>query len=102
MNNININKISDIDAIRLTRQNDPNQVNNNVSSTVEDKSSVKTDKVEFSQQATAVGKLVDQVKQFPDVRQDIVTELQVQVSAGEYHPTNDEIAHAILKDEVRN
>lgn len=102
MNKINIDKVSDLDAIRAARQTDVYQVSKQNTQKAESTVPVAEDKVDFSSRAAEVGKLVDQVKQFPDVRQDLVSELRVQVSAGEYHPTNEEIATAILKDEGKN
>lgn len=102
MGKININKTADIEAIRAVRQNDLYQVNKTKTSTAEVNSSVGGDKLEFSERASEVGKLVDTLKSFPDVRTDKVNELRVQISAGEYQPTSDEIANAILKDEGKN
>lgn len=99
MNKINISKTNNIEAIRATRQTDIYQAGKNTAQKAEENGPITGDKVEFSDRAAEVGKLVDEVKQFPDVRQDLVEELRVQVSAGEYHPTNEEIAHGILKDE---
>lgn len=99
MGKININKTTDIEAIRATRQNDLYQVNKTKTSSVETKSSVNGDKLEFSKRASEVGKLVDTIKSFPDVRTEKVNDLRVQISAGEYKPTSDEIANAILIDE---
>lgn len=102
MSKINISKTTDIEAIRATRQTDVYQVSKNATQKSEGKSPVAEDKVDFSSRAAEVGKLVDQVKQFPDIREDLVSELRLQVSAGEYSPTTDEIANAILKDESRS
>jgi negative regulator of flagellin synthesis FlgM len=57
------------------------------------------DKIEFSSKGAEVGKLVDQLKQFPDVRQDRVDSLRQKIQSGEYRPASEEIADAILKDE---
>ena len=100
MSKINITKTSEIEAIRVARQNDLYQINKTDSPTVENKATVSQDKLEFSERATEVGKLIEQVKQFPDVRQAKVNELRTQITAGEYHPTSEEIADAILKDEI--
>lgn len=99
MNKLNINKANDIEAIRSTRQNDLYQINKTDTKQVENKPVVSQDKLELSERASEVGKLVDQVKNFPDVRADKVNELKAQISAGKYEPTGDQIADAILKDE---
>jgi negative regulator of flagellin synthesis FlgM len=101
MSKINISKSTDIDAIRAARQIDLYQAGKSAPQKTEDKSPIAEDKVNVSNRAAEVGKLVDDIKQFPDVRQDLVNELKVQVSAGEYNPTSDEIAAGILKDEGR-
>ncbi len=89
-----------MDAIRLNRQHDLQQVGKNTSATVENKVKIDEDKLELSTKASEVGKLVDQVKQFPDIREAKVSDLQVQIAAGEYNPSSEEIAAAILKDEI--
>ncbi len=98
MSKINIDKTSDIESIRATRQGELYQVNKSATQKTE-KSPVAEDKLQLSDRASEVGKLVSEVKQFPDIRQDVVSELRVQIAAGEYQPTNEEIANAILKDE---
>lgn len=100
MTNININKINDLDSIRLNRQNDLYQVGKSNAPAVENKGKIGEDKLELSQKASEFGKLVDQVKQFPDVRDAKVNELKLQIAAGEYNPSGEEIAAAILKDEI--
>ena len=89
-----------MDAIRLNRQNDLYQVGKDTLATVENKVRVGEDKLEFSPKASEFGKLIDQVKQFPDVRQAKVEDLKVRIAAGEYNPTGEEIAAAIMTDEI--
>src|SRR5688500_10727349 len=100
MSKIDINKINDMDAIRLNRQNDLNQVGKNISAAVENKVRISEDKLEFSPKAAEFGKLVDQIKQFPDVRSEKVEDLKVRIAAGEYNPSGEEIAAAIMTDEI--
>ena len=63
------------------------------------KASPEKDKIEFSRKSAEVGKLVDQIKQLPDVRHGRVNELKQKIAAGEYDPSAEDIADAILKDE---
>jgi flagellar biosynthesis anti-sigma factor FlgM len=63
------------------------------------KASLGSDTVSFSGKGAEVGKLVDQIRSLPDVRQDRVAELKAQVDGGEYDPSSDTIAAAIMKDE---
>ncbi len=100
MSKININNANDIEAIRAARQNNLYEVTKGNIQKSETKISVSEDKLELSPRAAEVGKLVDQVKELPDVRTEKVNELRVQISAGEFQPTSDEIAKAILKDEI--
>ncbi len=89
-----------MDAIRLNRQNDLYQVGKNNSPTVENKVKIGEDKLELSPKASEFGKLIEQVKQFPDVREGKVEDLKIQIAAGEYNPSSEEIAAAIMKDEI--
>ena len=57
------------------------------------------DKVELSGKGAEFGKLIDQVKQLPDVRQDRVNEIKQKIASGNYQPAAEDIADAILKDE---
>src|SRR5947199_10813255 len=59
---------------------------------------VDRDRIEISTQATEVGRLVDQIKTLPDVRQDRVNEVRQQVASG-HRPDADDIADAIIKEE---
>lgn len=64
-----------------------------------EKAAPEKDKIEFSAGSAEVGKLVDQIKQLPDVRQGRINELKQKIAAGEYSPSSEDIADAILKDE---
>jgi negative regulator of flagellin synthesis FlgM len=64
-----------------------------------DKVSLGGDKIELSHKGAKVSQMVDQIKQMPDVRQDRVDELKQKIASGEYGPSSDKIAAAILKDE---
>jgi negative regulator of flagellin synthesis FlgM len=63
------------------------------------KVSLGKDKVELSGKSAEFGKLVDRLKQLPDVRQDRVNELKQKISSGNYGPSAEDIADAILNDE---
>jgi negative regulator of flagellin synthesis FlgM len=63
------------------------------------KVSLGKDKVELSGKSAEFSKLVDQLKQLPDVRQDRVNELKQKISSGNYEPSAEDIADAILNDE---
>lgn len=99
MSKININKTGDINALRTARQNDIRQVGKNTVQSADNKAVIGDDKLQLSNRAAEVGKLVDDVKELPDVRQGKVTELRGRIEAGEYNPSSEAIADAILKDE---
>ncbi len=63
------------------------------------KVSLGKDKVELSGKSAEFSKLVDQLKQLPDVRQDRVNELKQKIASGNYGPSAEDIAGAILNDE---
>jgi negative regulator of flagellin synthesis FlgM len=63
------------------------------------KATLGKDTVSVSDKSAEFGKLIDQIKQLPDVRQDRVDELKQRIAAGDYHPSAEEIADALLKDE---
>lgn len=60
---------------------------------------VDTDKLELSDRAATVGKLVDKLNETPEIRTDRVEALRAQIAKGEYQPDAKNIADAILKDE---
>ena len=53
----------------------------------------------LSSGAAAVGRLVDVMKELPDVRSERVETLRGKIAAGQFDPASDEIAAAIIKDE---
>lgn len=55
--------------------------------------------ISVSDRAAQVGKLIEQIKDAPDIRQEQVEALRQKIGAGEYDPPAGEIADAILKDE---
>jgi negative regulator of flagellin synthesis FlgM len=63
------------------------------------KATLGKDTVSVSDKSAEFGKLIDRIKQLPDVRQDRVDELKQKIAAGDYHPSAEEIADALLKDE---
>lgn len=98
---INIINTQGSDAIQAAKNNRAEKADKSVSqaSSRGKKASVSEDKIEFSSKGAEVGKLVDQLKQFPDVRQDRIDSLKQKIESGEYNPASDDIADAILKDE---
>lgn len=99
MSKINSNKMNDLDAIQASRQTIVRSADKGKTAATDAKITVGEDKIEFSERAGEVGKLIDQVKNMPDVREARISALREQIKAGEYNPSNEEIADALLKDE---
>lgn len=99
MSSIKINKALDSDAIRSVGRSEVGKAGKKDSQTVENKGVFESDKVDISSVALETGKLVDQVKELPDVRLDRVDEVKQKISSGNFKYAGSEIADAILKDE---
>lgn len=99
MGKINNNKMNDLDAIRASRQEFVKSADKGKTGATDAKITVGEDKIQFSERAGEVGKLVDLVKNMPDVREAKINALREQIKAGEYNPANEEIADALLRDE---
>ncbi|MFM9904742.1 MAG: flagellar biosynthesis anti-sigma factor FlgM [Pyrinomonadaceae bacterium] len=96
---MNIHKIDNSTPIRAELQNDIKTSAEEAARPVGNKAAVGEDRVEFSSRASEVGKLVDQVKQMPDIREGKVSDLRQRIEAGTYKPSSENIADAILNDE---
>lgn len=97
---IKINKPHDSEAIHSVGRSDVKRAGKNETQAIENKSVVESDKVNLSSVALETGKLIDSLKELPDVRQDRVEKLQQQISSGNFQPSSEAIADAILKDET--
>ncbi|MEP6900293.1 MAG: flagellar biosynthesis anti-sigma factor FlgM [Actinomycetota bacterium] len=98
-NKINIDKISEFSPIRAISQSDIKKASGETNKPVEVKKANNEDKLDFSSRASEVGKLVEQLKSLPDVREEKINQLREQVATGKYNPSSSDIAAAILKDE---
>ena len=99
MSKVNNNKTNSFDPIRANRQSgDAKQTGKNEIQSAIGKLNG-GDKLEFSGRAADAGKLLEQLKNLPDARQEKIETLRGQIAAGEYDPTSETIADAILKDE---
>ena len=99
MGKMNIHKINNSTAIRTELQNDIRTPADEAGRAVKGKKAVGEDRVEFSSRASEVTKLVDQVKQLPDVREARISELRAQIADGKFNHSAQDIADAILSDE---
>lgn len=97
MSNINFDKAGDSQAILSARHADAKK--NDLRPAVGGEVTVDSDRLQFSSEASEVGKLVDQIKQLPDIRIEKVNDLRGRIAAGNYDPPSEDIAAAILKHE---
>ncbi len=98
MGKININRLSGPDPIRAEFQRDVKGTQGEAGLSIEKRSPVSEDKLDISSRASEVGRLVDQIKAMPDVRAERIAELREKIAAGDYEPTSDDIAAAMLDD----
>ena len=105
MGKINMDKFDGSNPILLPRQTDVKKSETSASSSATTAAGKTTaasseDTLKLSSRASEVGRLVDQLKDLPDtVRQQKVDFLRAQIASGDYDPTGEQIADAILKDE---
>ena len=96
-----INNLNDSGAISSVGRGDVKRTRKSDGDiSVENKGSVESDSVNLSNAALETGKLVDQLNELPDVRQEKVSEVKQKISTGSFQPSSGEIADAILKDEI--
>lgn len=98
-NKVTLDNISGYNAVRAAGQNDVKRSGNEVIKPLEVAKTASEDKLEFSNRGTEVGRLVDQLKMQPDVRAEKVAALRDEIRAGEYNPSSQAIADAIIRDE---
>lgn len=96
MSKINFGNTSDASAIRA--QENKRTTSDKQTQTVKNER-LNEDKLKLSDRAANVVKLVDKLKDAPDVRLERVEALRDKIAAGEYKPDARDIASAILKDE---
>lgn len=99
MSKINNNNTSDLDKIRAPRQTMPASAVKGKTEANDAKISLGEDKMRFSERAGEVDKLVDKLKDLPDTREAKINALREQIKAGEYDPSSEDIADAMLKEE---
>jgi flagellar biosynthesis anti-sigma factor FlgM len=95
---VNINNLHGNDAVQATKNARAEKTESKIVDS-KGKTHVKNDSVEVSSRGAEVGKLVDDIKQLPDVRQTMVNELKQRIASGDYDPSSGDIAGAIIKDE---
>ncbi len=96
MSKIDFKSTSETSAVRA--HEDKRATSDKQSKTIANEQ-LNNDKVNLSDRAANVEKLVDKIKEVPDVRLERIQALRDKIAAGEYKPEARDIASAILKDE---
>lgn len=99
MNKISINKASEIEAFRKTKQGEITHTEKTEIQKTDSKKNTSTDNLQFSDKATEFINFVNKLNELPDVREAKVFELRQQIRVGDFNPTNEDIADGILRDE---
>lgn len=98
MNNININKTSDVEQVQRRNQTDVNLADIKKNEADATRNVVREDKFQISDRAAEVGKYVDRIKELPELRQEKVDVLRQQIETGEYRPSSRDIGEAVLRE----
>jgi negative regulator of flagellin synthesis FlgM len=96
---IKLNNTHGNDAVQAAKNSRAEKSDSKPVESKTDKVSLGGDKIELSHKGAKVSEMVDQIKQMPDVREDRVEALRQKITSGEYDPSSEAIANAILKDE---
>lgn len=99
MPKVNISRLISPDPVRAELQRDVRETAIEPASG-ENKAKTAGDKLDISSRGAEVGRLIEQLKAMPDVRQERIDELRALVSGGKYDPSSESIADAILKDDT--
>jgi flagellar biosynthesis anti-sigma factor FlgM len=97
MGKINIDKANGFTPVRAERQGDVKRSRDTAPAPASPKDAG-GDRLDLSARASEVGRLVEKLKEMPELRQEKVNALREKIHKGEYHPSGDQIADAILKD----
>lgn len=101
MAKLNLDKMNGPGALRTDGQREIRSTGIQPTVSVDPPSpAAETDKIEISDRAAEVGRLVGRIKTLPDVREDKVTNLRGRVASGDYHPAPQTIADAIINEEA--
>jgi len=98
-NKINIDKINGFNPVRAAGQSDVKKSGGETQKPIEVGKTANEDKLKLSNRATEVGKFVEQVKEMPELREEKINALREQIAGGNYNPSSEDIAEAILRDE---
>ena len=96
---VSSNQETDIEGARTNRKEEVNGSTENAVQAGGKQPPVNSDKINVSNRAATAGKMVEKLQDVPDVRQERVEALRQKIESGEYKPSAESIADAILKDE---
>lgn len=96
MNKIDLNSASQAEMARVRRAEEAPQTAQTAQT---GGATASPDKVTVSGRASEAGRIAARVAELPDVRQERVEQLRLQVLSGDYDPPAADIADAILRDE---
>lgn len=101
MSTVKLNGFPDAEPTRATRHSEAGRAAGQPSVSQADGTSTTqgTDEIKVSERATEVRRLVERVLELPDVRQERVEALRARIASGDFNPSAEEIADAVIKDE---
>jgi len=101
MSTVKLNGFQDAEPTRATRHSESGRAAGQPSVSQADGTGATqgTDEIKVSERATEVRQLVERVLELPDVRQDRVDALRARIASGDFNPSAEETADAIIKDE---
>jgi negative regulator of flagellin synthesis FlgM len=104
MNSINLNGGTQIETERIAGRPEAERVTESNATPPQTNTTPPkiSDSIKVSERATAISELTAKAERLPEVREERVEALRALVQAGEYRPTADEIADAMVKDAQRS
>ena len=95
-----LNAGSDLEAIRQKNAPESRRPEKSGGTAVGKNTLLAADAIKVSAHAGNIGKLVEAVKELPEVRAAKVAALREKIAAGTYQPSGESIAVAILKEDL--
>lgn len=99
MNRINLNSGGEVEALRTGRL-EAERLNEGGATPQPAQAGVQpaADSISVSGRAAEIGELTNKTSQLPEIREERVEQLRAQVQSGNYRPSAEDIADALLKD----
>lgn len=100
MSSMNINKLKNFDSVGAARESKVGKTSQPGSSTAPNTmAATGDDSLSFSTRFSEFGKILDSLRELPEVRRERVDALRARISSGEYNPSAEDIANAIFESE---